>query len=143
MGSGLWGGGSPNPYGRPQGGLGLFEVGGGGAAAASPRSPPARRRASVSLGGAGRLRGSRGGLPTHPLPPAALNEPTIDYGFQRLQKVIPRHPGDPERLPKVGTPLRGATGSVPPPHEGLGGLGGSAGPRHHHRDVPQVWDMGG
>ncbi|KAF5922293.1 hypothetical protein HPG69_006895 [Diceros bicornis minor] len=29
-----------------------------------------------------------------------LNEPTIDYGFQRLQKVIPRHPGDPERLPK-------------------------------------------
>uniref|UniRef100_A0A669F3E9 EBF family member 4 n=1 Tax=Oreochromis niloticus TaxID=8128 RepID=A0A669F3E9_ORENI len=32
----------------------------------------------------------------------ALNEPTIDYGFQRLQKVIPRHPGDPERLPKVG-----------------------------------------
>ncbi|CAG14852.1 unnamed protein product, partial [Tetraodon nigroviridis] len=30
-----------------------------------------------------------------------LNEPTIDYGFQRLQKVIPRHPGDPERLPKV------------------------------------------
>uniref|UniRef100_A0A452SYT2 EBF transcription factor 1 n=1 Tax=Ursus maritimus TaxID=29073 RepID=A0A452SYT2_URSMA len=31
----------------------------------------------------------------------ALNEPTIDYGFQRLQKVIPRHPGDPERLPKT------------------------------------------
>uniref|UniRef100_A0A8C2EQS2 EBF transcription factor 1 n=1 Tax=Cyprinus carpio TaxID=7962 RepID=A0A8C2EQS2_CYPCA len=30
----------------------------------------------------------------------ALNEPTIDYGFQRLQKVIARHPGDPERLPK-------------------------------------------
>ncbi|KAM6116197.1 transcription factor COE1 isoform 9-T9 [Pterocles gutturalis] len=30
----------------------------------------------------------------------ALNEPTSDYGFQRLQKVIPRHPGDPERLPK-------------------------------------------
>nr|XP_028600185.1 transcription factor COE1-like isoform X3 [Podarcis muralis] len=30
----------------------------------------------------------------------ALNEPTIDYGFLRLQKVIPRHPGDPERLPK-------------------------------------------
>ncbi|XP_053179681.1 transcription factor COE3-like [Scomber japonicus] len=30
----------------------------------------------------------------------SLNEPTIDYGFQRLQKVIPRHPGDPERLPK-------------------------------------------
>lgn len=32
---------------------------------------------------------------------SALNEPTIDYGFQRLQKVIPRHPGDPERLAKV------------------------------------------
>ncbi|KAM9795226.1 transcription factor COE3 [Neosynchiropus ocellatus] len=30
----------------------------------------------------------------------ALNEPTIDYGFQRLQKMVPRHPGDPERLPK-------------------------------------------
>lgn len=30
----------------------------------------------------------------------ALSEPTIDYGFQRLQKLIPRHPGDPERLPK-------------------------------------------
>lgn len=31
----------------------------------------------------------------------ALNEPTIDYGFQRLQKVVPRHPGDPEKLAKV------------------------------------------
>lgn len=31
---------------------------------------------------------------------AALNEPTIDYGFQRLQKLIPRHPGDPEKLQK-------------------------------------------
>ncbi|XP_067311773.1 transcription factor COE1 [Pseudorasbora parva] len=30
----------------------------------------------------------------------ALNEPTIDYGFQRLQKVIPHHHGDVERLPK-------------------------------------------
>lgn len=30
----------------------------------------------------------------------ALNEPTIDYGFQRLHKLIPRHPGDPEKLPK-------------------------------------------
>ncbi|XP_061673070.1 transcription factor COE2-like isoform X1 [Syngnathoides biaculeatus] len=30
----------------------------------------------------------------------ALNEPTIDYGFQRLQKVIPRHPGDPEKMAK-------------------------------------------
>lgn len=41
-------------------------------------------------------------------PSPALNEPTIDYGFQRLQKVIPRHPGDPERLPKVGLLPRGA-----------------------------------
>lgn len=30
----------------------------------------------------------------------ALSEPTIDYGFQRLQKLIPRHPGDPDKLPK-------------------------------------------
>ena len=37
--------------------------------------------------------------------PTALTEPTIDYGFQRLMKLIPRHPGDPERLPKVGQTL--------------------------------------
>nr|XP_021155890.1 transcription factor COE4 [Columba livia] len=43
----------------------------------------------------------------------ALNEPTIDYGFQRLQKVIPRHPGDPERLPKVGTTPGFGGGAVP------------------------------
>ncbi|KAL3312641.1 Transcription factor COE1, partial [Cichlidogyrus casuarinus] len=30
----------------------------------------------------------------------SLTEPTIDYGFQRLCKIIPRHPGDPERLPR-------------------------------------------
>uniref|UniRef100_A0A8D2PTJ5 EBF family member 4 n=1 Tax=Zosterops lateralis melanops TaxID=1220523 RepID=A0A8D2PTJ5_ZOSLA len=42
----------------------------------------------------------------------ALNEPTIDYGFQRLQKVIPRHPGDPERLPKVRD--RGQGTGTPP-----------------------------
>jgi hypothetical protein len=29
-----------------------------------------------------------------------LSEPTIDYGFQRLGKLVPRHPGDPEKLPK-------------------------------------------
>lgn len=29
-----------------------------------------------------------------------MSEPTIDYGFQRLQKLIPRHPGDPDKLPK-------------------------------------------
>ena len=49
---------------------------------------------------AGRRYAGRGVLQSPPLSPA-LNEPTIDYGFQRLQKVIPRHPGDPERLPKV------------------------------------------
>nr|CDS17973.1 transcription factor collier [Echinococcus granulosus] len=30
----------------------------------------------------------------------SLNDPTIEYGFQRLRKIIPRHPGDPERLPR-------------------------------------------
>ncbi|XP_052001192.1 transcription factor COE1 [Xyrauchen texanus] len=30
----------------------------------------------------------------------ALNEPSIDYGFQRLQKVIPCHAGDVDKLPK-------------------------------------------
>jgi len=33
----------------------------------------------------------------------AISEPTIDHGFQRLMKLVPRHPGDPERLPKVST----------------------------------------
>eukprot|EP00795_Rhopilema_esculentum_P012291 gene12291-2937_t len=31
---------------------------------------------------------------------SSLSDPTIDYGFQRLSKLIPRHPGDPERIPK-------------------------------------------
>lgn len=31
---------------------------------------------------------------------AALSEPTLDYNFQRLQKSVPRHPGDPDKLPK-------------------------------------------
>ncbi|XP_063992239.1 transcription factor collier [Diachasmimorpha longicaudata] len=30
----------------------------------------------------------------------SMNEPTIEWGFSRLQKLIPRHPGDPEKLPK-------------------------------------------
>ncbi|XP_063710287.1 transcription factor COE1-like isoform X2 [Symsagittifera roscoffensis] len=30
----------------------------------------------------------------------ALSEPTIDFGFQRLSRLIPRHPGDPEKIPK-------------------------------------------
>ncbi|OXU29580.1 hypothetical protein TSAR_016303, partial [Trichomalopsis sarcophagae] len=32
--------------------------------------------------------------------PEALSEPTIAYGFERLQKLVPRHPGDPDKLPK-------------------------------------------
>ena len=38
--------------------------------------------------------------------PPALTEPTIDYGFQRLGKLVPRHPGDPEKLPKVTTTFK-------------------------------------
>lgn len=30
----------------------------------------------------------------------ALSEPTLDYNFMRLQKSVPRHPGDPDKLPK-------------------------------------------
>ena len=30
----------------------------------------------------------------------ALGNANIDYGFARLGKLVPRHPGDPERLPK-------------------------------------------
>ncbi|KAI5097762.1 transcription factor COE3-like isoform X1, partial [Silurus meridionalis] len=60
----------------------------------------------------------------------ALNEPTIDYGFQRLQKVIPRHPGDPERLPKEiilkrAADLTEALYSVPRSHNQLPSLTGS------------------
>ena len=28
------------------------------------------------------------------------SDPSIDYGFSQLSKLVPRHPGDPERLPK-------------------------------------------
>lgn len=38
----------------------------------------------------------------------ALNEPTIDYGFQRLQKLLPRHPGEPEKLQKEKVLIRAA-----------------------------------
>lgn len=31
---------------------------------------------------------------------SALTEPTLDYGFQRLQKLVPRHPNDPDKLPR-------------------------------------------
>uniref|UniRef100_A0A1I8JJA6 IPT/TIG domain-containing protein n=1 Tax=Macrostomum lignano TaxID=282301 RepID=A0A1I8JJA6_9PLAT len=55
----------------------------------------------------------------------SLTEPTIDYGFQRLCKLIPRHPGDPERLPKeiilkraadVAEALYTMPRQAPPPH---------------------------
>ncbi|TRY91092.1 hypothetical protein DNTS_020393, partial [Danionella cerebrum] len=64
----------------------------------------------------------------------SLNEPTIDYGFQRLQKVIPRHPGDPERLPKEmilkrAADLTEALYSVPRSHNTLPSLTGST---HSH-----------
>ncbi|ULT84621.1 hypothetical protein L5515_019188 [Caenorhabditis briggsae] len=29
-----------------------------------------------------------------------MAEPGIEYGFQRLQKLLPKYPGDPERLPR-------------------------------------------
>ncbi|OTF82869.1 transcription factor collier-like protein, partial [Euroglyphus maynei] len=54
----------------------------------------------------------------------AINEPTIDHGFTRLSKLIPRHPGDPEKLPKEIILKRAAdlaealyrnTSSLPPP----------------------------
>ncbi|CAB1423222.1 unnamed protein product [Pleuronectes platessa] len=69
-----------------------------------------RRKRRRRGGGGGRRRRRRGGggeeereeeEERRRIVCGALNEPTIDYGFQRLQKVIPRHPGDPERLPKV------------------------------------------
>ncbi|KAM6951608.1 transcription factor COE3a [Aplochiton taeniatus] len=61
----------------------------------------------------------------------ALNEPTIDYGFQRLQKVIPRHPGDPERLPKEiilkrAADIAEALYSVPRNHNQIPPLGNTA-----------------
>jgi len=31
---------------------------------------------------------------------SSLSDPTIDYGFQRLDKLLPRAPNDPEKMPK-------------------------------------------
>ncbi|KAJ6222690.1 hypothetical protein RDWZM_001235 [Blomia tropicalis] len=58
----------------------------------------------------------------------SLNEPTIDHGFTRLSKLVPRHPGDPDKLSKEIILKRAAdvaevfysgmprnTGSLPPP----------------------------
>lgn len=100
----------------------------------TPGSPfplsPARLHARCSVPQfpqqTGQVWGPGAGLTTPPFSPRpALNEPTIDYGFQRLQKVIPRHPGDPERLPKVGMKW-GSAGSRPL-GAGLGALHGSLG----------------
>lgn len=85
--------------------------------------------------------GSRGSL--HPswdltcLPPA-LNEPTIDYGFQRLQKVIPRHPGDPERLPKVGAGWAGG-GRRPLGSSPRSGRGGGFSGWSRESGDPDTW----
>lgn len=77
-----------------------------------------------------------GGPPLNPRPSAALNEPTIDYGFQRLQKVIPRHPGDPERLPKVGTPMGFGGGLFPGSARGPRDREGVTEPRCPPRALP-------
>ncbi|KAL1122884.1 hypothetical protein AAG570_003210 [Ranatra chinensis] len=68
----------------------------------------------------------------------SLNEPTIDYGFQRLQKLIPRHPGDPEKLPKEiilkrAADLAEALYSMPRqnPSGQLGGAGRSPPPNNN------------
>merc|ERR1712106_852980 len=55
---------------------------------------------------------------------SALNEPSIDYGFSRLSKLVPRHPGDPERLPKEVVLKRAADlaeALYAMPRSGLGG----------------------
>lgn len=57
----------------------------------------------------------------------ALNEPTIDQGFQRLSKLIPRHPGDPEKLAKEVVLKRAADlaeALYAMPRNGPTGLGG-------------------
>ena len=57
---------------------------------------------------------------------AALNEPSIDYGFSRLSKLVPRHPGDPERLPKEVVLKRAADLAEALYAMPRGGLGGRA-----------------
>ena len=37
-----------------------------------------------------------------------MDEPTLEIGFNRLNKVIPRHPGDPTNLPKEALLKRAA-----------------------------------
>ncbi|KAH7642663.1 transcription factor collier-like isoform x2 [Dermatophagoides farinae] len=65
----------------------------------------------------------------------AINEPTIDHGFTRLSKLIPRHPGDPEKLPKEIILKRAAdlaealyrnTSSLPPPRSPVASMAAAA-----------------
>jgi len=56
----------------------------------------------------------------------SLNEPSIDYGFSRLSKLVPRHPGDPERLPKEVVLKRAADLAEALYAMPRGGLGGRA-----------------
>ncbi|XP_014231954.1 transcription factor collier isoform X2 [Trichogramma pretiosum] len=67
----------------------------------------------------------------------SLTEPTIAYGFERLQKAIPRHPGDPDKLPKEIILKRaadlaealygvGGRGPVPPPRSPGSNVGHSS-----------------
>ena len=56
---------------------------------------------------------------------SALTDPTIDYGFARLGKLVPRHPGDPEKLPKEVVLKRAADlaeAIYAMPHRRMGGL---------------------
>ncbi len=55
----------------------------------------------------------------------ALTDPNIDYGFARLGKLVPRHPGDPEKLPKEVVLKRAADlaeAIYAMPHRRMGGL---------------------
>uniref|UniRef100_A0AC35U6U4 Transcription factor collier n=1 Tax=Rhabditophanes sp. KR3021 TaxID=114890 RepID=A0AC35U6U4_9BILA len=56
---------------------------------------PGQVDVTLSFKGKAFMRGSSGKF-TY----SALCEPAIDYGFQRLQKLLPRYPGDPDRMPK-------------------------------------------
>ena len=56
---------------------------------------------------------------------SALTDPNIDYGFARLGKLVPRHPGDPEKLPKEVVLKRAADlaeAIYAMPHRRMGGL---------------------
>lgn len=55
----------------------------------------------------------------------SLSDPNIDYGFARLGKLVPRHPGDPDKLPKEVVLKRAADlaeAIYAMPHRRMGGL---------------------